>query len=319
MKIKKILNYKLNIDTLCFKIDCTLLPIHYEKWETKNARYIQTRRTIYTDRGSSGISIRYYKIDKRLSIWIDSVTEALYGSSQRMFDSMDFPVLLQETANIVNDITGLSANDRFHEHSFDKALLTRIDVNHDFYFTEKRYEIKFREWFRKFNTPYGQKVLYPTGGKYTTHSLNLTYYSKDEQCAQKHKNYINDTSDFCTRVEFQFKSGFFNRKKNKTLLLDFIYDEQIRYDIAQMILKRLRMDGELLNNGKYYRFLKKVKNEPHRRDFILNVCKFFKSLNKKGFAEAKNEYNSTFYNYLKLANKYNVVPIKLDDDVYREL
>lgn len=319
MIIKKLLDYKLNLDTLCFKIECKLLPIHYEKWETKNVRYIQIRSTIYTNGGSSGISIRYYAKDECLSVWIDSVPEALYGSSQIMFNPMDFPELLQATAKIINDVTGLAANDGFHEHSFDKARLSRADVNHDFYFTKKLYEIKFREWFEKFNTPYGRKILYETGGKYTTNSLNLTYYSKDEQCAQKNKLFINDISDYCTRVEFQLKSGFFNRKENKTLLLDFIYDEHIKYDIAQMILKRLRMDGELLNKGKYYRFINKVRNDSHRGDFIINFCMFMKSLNKKGFAITKNEYNSSYYNYLKPSKEYNVVPIKLDDDVYREL
>lgn len=314
-----LLDYTLNIDTLCFKIKNPLLPKDYEKWETSNKKYYQTRRTVKSKINNSSISIRYYPFYKCISIWIESVPCVLYGSSQKMFKKEDFPTLLKLIAKLLNDVTGLSEEYGFNKYSFDKAVITRVDLNHDFYFTKKKYEENFRTWLSKFKMSYGRIQPYNTGGKRTTNSMNITFYSKDEQCDQKHKIYLNSFSDYCTRLEFQFKSGYFNKKENKTLLFDFFYDDNTKYKLVKTVLKRMKLDGEILHKTKFNIFLQVVEQGSKRKNYAVNIHSFYNTLEKYGFTYVNDKFKSSYYNYLKPAKQHGVVPIKLNDNIYREL
>lgn len=128
--------------------------------------------------------------------------------------------------------------------------------------------------------------------------MNITFYSKDEQCAAKHKIYLNSYSDYCTRVEFQFKSGYFNKKENKTLLLDFIYDNNAKYEFERMMLKRLKLDGKILNNREFAGFLQAVEQGSKRKNYVINIRSFYNMLEKYGFNYANDKFKSSYYNYL---------------------
>lgn len=309
------LDFQYNIDTLCFKIKAELPKNCFEKWETDNFVYLQTKRRI----NKTDVSIRFYPKYKCLSVLIESVPALLYGSSQKMFNKKDFRKLMKKIARLVNSATGLFGYRVFNKYSFDKAFIVRVDINHDFYFTSENNEIKFRNWLGKFRLPYSKNNItgncYPSGGKTTTNSVNLTYYSKNIQCFQKHKDYDNSISDYCTRVEFQFKSGYFHSQE-PVKLKDFIMDDGAKIELVRKLLVKLRLNGEIKNKNTFKTFLHRIFKSSHRMDFILNVINYYDDLQQFGFNDNKIPMK---YSYLKFATENDVVPIWLDKDVYRDL
>lgn len=309
------LDFQYNIDTLCFKIEAKLPKSCFEKWETDNYVYHQTERSI----NKTDVSIRYYPGYECLSILIDSVPALLYGSSQKMFNKKDYRKLMKKIARLVNSATGLFGFRGLNKYSFDNAFIVRVDINHDFYFTKENNEMKFRNWLGKFRLPYSKNSIvgncYSSGGKTTTNSVNLTYYSKNIQCDQKHKDYDNSISDYCTRVEFQFKSGYFHSQE-PVKLKDFIMDDGAKIDLVKKLLIKLRLNGEIKNQNTFKTFLRRICKSSRRSDFRLNTIIYFGDLQRYGFNDNKIPMK---YEYLKIAKENNVVPIWLDKDVYRDL
>lgn len=309
----KLTDFPINIDTLCFKIKCELETKCFEHWEIRKFNYFQTIRTV----GGSNVSFRYYPWYRCLSIWIDSVPALVYGSSQILFEKNDYAYFKEQVVSTLNNATGLIDGDGFDPDVLDLAILSRMDLNQDYYFESKENEIEFRKWLEKCKMPYATDIEYESGGKKTRNSMNLTFYSKDEQCFQKHNEYIDENGPFCTRLEFQIKSSYLN-KQPPICLYDFMNDANIREHYYNFLLEKLLLEGEIMNRRRLGVFLDSLNKEKHKRSYVLNIRKFYLALGKYGYSEMRQKCKS-YYCYLQVAKNNNKVPIRLNDRVFKEL
>lgn len=309
----KLTDFPINIDTLCFKIKSELSLKCYEHWETRKFNYFQTIRTV----GGSNISFRYYPWYKCLSIWVDSVSGLVYGSSQILFNSNDYIFFKELVINALNDATGLIDGNGFNIDILDYAKLSRIDLNQDYYFCDKKNEIEFRSWLNKCKMPYAKDFDYESGGKKTRNALNLTFYSKDEQCQTKHNEYLELFGKYCTRLEFQIKSTYLY-KQPSIYLYEFINDEKIRNHYFNYLLEKLLLNGEIMNRQRLDTFLQNISTVKHKKTYYKNIKSFYLNLGKYGYQHMRDNCKSYYY-YLQAAKSNNKVPIRLNDSVFKEL
>lgn len=309
----KLTDFPINIDTLCFKLKCELSPKCYEHWEIRKFNYYQTIRTV----GGSNISFRYYPWYERLSIWVDSVPCLVYGSSQILFNNDDYIFFKELVINALNNAMGFINDNGFDADILDYAILSRFDLNQDYYFCDKKNEIEFRAWINKCKMPYAKNIDYETGGKKTRNALNLTFYSKDEQCQTKHNEYLESLGKYCTRLEIQIKSTYLN-KQPPIYLSDFINDEKIRNHYFNYLLEKLLLNGEIMNRQRLDTFLKNISTEKHKTTYCKNIKSFYLNLGKYGYQHMKEDCKSYYY-YLQVAKSNKKVPIRLNDSVFKEL
>lgn len=311
-------DFPINIDTVCFKLKCELTPELYEQWETKIysfglIKYVQTRRLV----GGSSISFRYYPDFACLSILVDSVPALIYGNSQILFCEEDYQYFKECIVDTLNDAIGLIYGNGFSPDALDDAVLNRFDLNQDYYFIDKNNEIRFRNWLELFKLPYANQIIYETGGKKTRKALNLTYYSKDEQAIAKKNQYLNFFGDYCTRIEFQFKYSYLYRQP-KLKLKDLLGNKEIREHYFKYNLKKINLDGEIMNRARLETFLKSSTNNSHKKSYIENIRAFYLDLGKYGIEQMKKECKS-FYYYLRTAKVNKKIPIRMNDNVFKEL
>lgn len=307
----KLTDFPINIDTICFKIHCDITRQCYFDWEFKNNKYFQTIRSAQ----GSDISIRYYPYFKCLSIWVDSVPGIIYGSGQIVFDPNDHDAFKSIIVDVLKNAMGL--DNEFSTDMLDEAILTRIDLNQDYYFNDKNNEIAFRKWLDLCQLPYGKDYEYPTGGKKTTNAHNITYYSKDEQCSDKHNTYINLYGNYCTRIEFQIKNGYLSRQPAITLK-ELLTDKKLKSFLFDEMLSKMLLNGEIMNRRRLGVLLDSLNKKSHRRSYVAHIRKFYLDLGKYGYSKMRKKCKS-YYVYLKLAKENQKVPIRLNDSVFKEL
>lgn len=258
----------------------------------------------------TNVSIRYYPFYACISIKVDSVPALLYGTSQILFENSDFDYLKNIIAELLNEACGI--ND-IEPDVFDEAIITRLDLNQDYYFDSKENERVFRQWLEKFNMPYADEFEYDTGKKKSTKGHNLTVYSKDEQCADKNKTYLNTNGNYCTRLEFQIKNTYFNR--NKPIYMKDLF--KIKKYFYEKMLSKMLLNDEIMNRRRLDVFLK-TNSKSHKSNYCVNLKKFYLDLGKIGYLEMRKKCKS-FYHYLSIAKSSKKVPIRLDDEVFKEL
>lgn len=309
----KLTDFPINIDTLCFKIKCEINSNCYEHWEIRKFNYFQTFRTI----GGSKVSFRYYPWFQCISIWVDSVPALVYGSSQILFDKNDYVYFKEQVVSTLNNATGLIDGDGFEPDVLDFAILSRIDLNQDYYFRDKENEIEFRNWLNKCKMPYAKEIEYDSGGKKTRNAMNLTFYSKDEQCSAKNNEYLDVQGPYCTRMEFQIKSSYLN-KQPPICLHDFMNDANIREHYFNFLLEKLLLNGEIMNRQRLETMIKGIQREKHKSTYLNSIKAFYLDLGKYGYKPMREKCKSYYY-YLQVAKNNNKVPIRLNDKVFKEL
>lgn len=309
----KLTDFPINIDTLCFKIKCELETKCFEHWETKRFNYFQTIRTV----GGSTVSFRYYPWYRCLSIWIDSVPALVYGNSQVLFEKNDYVYFKEQVVSTLNNATGLIDGDGFEPDVLDFAILSRIDLNQDYYFESKENEIEFRKWLEKCKMPYAKEIEYDSGGKKTRNAMNLTFYSKYEQCSAKNNEYLDVQGPYCTRMEFQIKGAYLN-KQPPICLFDLINDTNVRERYFNFLLEKLLLDGVIMNRQRLETMIKSIQREKHKSTYLNSLKVFYLDLGKYGYKEMREKCKSYYY-YLQVAKNNNKVPIRLNDKVFKEL
>lgn len=309
----KLTDFPINIDTLCFKIKCELETKCFEHWEIRKFNYFQTIRTV----GGSTVSFRFYPWYRCLSIWVDSVPALVYGSSQILFDKNDYVYFKEQVVSTLNNATGLIDGDGFDPDVLDLAILSRIDLNQDYYFQKKENEIEFRKWLEKCKMPYAKDIEYDSGGKKTRNAMNLTFYSKDEQCNSKNNEYLNVQGPYCTRLEFQIKSTCLN-KQPPICLYELINDKKLKERYYNFLLSKILLNGEIMNRQRLETLIKSVAREKHKGTYIKSLRSFYLELGKQGYKPMREKCKSYYY-YLQVAKNNKKVPIRLNDKVFKEL
>lgn len=309
----KLTDFPINIDTLCFKFKCELETKCFEHWEIRKYNYFQTIRTV----GGSTVCFRYYPWYRCLSIWIDSVPALVYGSSQILFDKNDYVYFKEQVVSTLNNATGLIDGDGFDPDVLDFAILSRIDLNQDYYFCDKENEIEFRNWLNKCKMPYAKEIEYDSGGKKTRNAMNLTFYSKDEQCSAKNNEFLDVQGPYCTRLEFQIKNSYLN-KRPPICLYDLINDKKLKERYYDFLLSKILLNGEIMNRQRLETLIKSVAREKHKETYIKSLRSFYLELGKQGYKPMREKCKSYYY-YLQVAKNNKKVPIRLNDKVFKEL